>query len=192
MVVGFGLIDWGVVCENVCMFLYFIIVLFDIDFLLFVLLCLVELCDVQFIVVLICELVEFEKLIYLLQVMFEKLCLYLFGEKLVVEVMVVEVGGEVVVFVLYFINFFIFLVQFGFYFEDFYVQFVYCGKGLGEVLFMCLGKFVVEWGYGCFEWSVFDWNENVICFYQCMGVIVMFDWCICCIVGDLLVVFVVC
>lgn len=148
--------------------------------------CVVELCDFYVIVQFIGEFVQFENLIYLLEVMFVKFEFYFFGEWLVVECMVGEVNGEVVVFVLFYMNFLIFLVKFGFYLEDFYVCFVYCCSGLGCVLIIQFVQFVCECGYGCFDWMVLDWNEDVICFYEKLGVEVMFEWCICCLIGDVL------
>ena len=40
--------------------------------------------------------------------------------------------------------------------------------------------------YGRFEWSVLDWNENAIRFYERMGATVMPDWRICRVAGDAL------
>ena len=70
-----------------------------------------------------------------------------------------------------------------------YVQPAHRGKGLGEALLTRLGKLAAERGYGRFEWSVLDWNENAIRFYQRMGATVMPDWRICRIDGDTLAAF---
>ena len=148
-----------------------------------------ELRDVVPIVGLIRELAEFEKLSHLLQVTPEKLRPHLFGEKAVAEAMVAEVAGEVVAFALYFTNFSTFLAQPGLYLEDLYVQPAQRGKGLGEALLTRLGKLAAERGYGRFEWSVLDWNENAIRFYQRMGASVLPDWRICRITGDALTAF---
>jgi GNAT superfamily N-acetyltransferase len=145
--------------------------------------------DVLPIVSLIRELAEFEQLTHLLQVTPEKLRPHLFGEKPVAEAMVAEVGGEIVAFALYFTNFSTFLAQPGLYLEDLYVQPAHRGKGVGEALLARLGKLAVERGYGRFEWSVLDWNENAIRFYQRMGATVLPDWRICRITGDALAAF---
>ena len=39
---------------------------------------------------------------------------------------------------------------------------------------------------GRFEWSVLDWNENAIRFYEAMGATVMPDWRICRVAGPAL------
>jgi GNAT superfamily N-acetyltransferase len=148
-----------------------------------------ELRDVQPIVGLIRELAEFEQLSHLLQVTPEKLRPHLFGEKTVAEAMVAEVGGEVVAFALYFTNFSTFLAQPGLYLEDLYVQPAHRGKGIGEALLTRLGKLAAERNYGRFEWSVLDWNENAIRFYERMGATVMPDWRVCRIAGDALAAF---
>jgi GNAT superfamily N-acetyltransferase len=148
-----------------------------------------ELRDVVPIVGLIRELAEFEKLTHLLQVTPERLRPHLFGEKPAAEALVAEVDGEVVAFALFFTNFSTFLAQPGLYLEDLYVKPSQRGKGVGEALLNRLGRLAVERGYGRFEWSVLDWNESAIRFYERMGATVMPDWRICRIAGDALASF---
>lgn len=38
---------------------------------------------------------------------------------------------------------------------------------------------------------MFDWNVLFIVFYEVMGVDVLFEWCICCVIGDVLMKLVV-
>lgn len=142
--------------------------------------------DVPAIVGLIRELAEFEHLTHLLRVTPETLHPHLFGAKPVVEAMVAEVRGEIVAFALYFTSFSTFLARPGLYLEDLYVQPAHRGRGLGRALLRRLGALAVERGYGRFEWSVLDWNENAIRFYEKMGAVVMPDWRICRISGDAL------
>jgi GNAT superfamily N-acetyltransferase len=148
-----------------------------------------ELRDVAPIVQLIRELAEFERLTHLLQVTPEKLRPHLFGEKPAAEAMVAEVQGQVVAFALYFTNFSTFLAQPGLYLEDLFVQPAHRGSGIGEALLTRLAALAVERGYGRFEWSVLDWNENAIRFYQRLGATMMPDWRICRIAGDALKAF---
>jgi GNAT superfamily N-acetyltransferase len=145
--------------------------------------------DVPAIVGLIRELAEFEKLSHLLQVTPEKLRPHLFGEKPVAEALVAECAGEVVAFALFFTNFSTFLAQPGLYLEDLYVKPDQRGRGVGEALLARLGRVAAERGYGRFEWSVLDWNETAIRFYERMGATVLPDWRICRISGERLQAF---
>jgi GNAT superfamily N-acetyltransferase len=149
-----------------------------------------ELRDVGAIVALIRELAEFEKLTHLLQVTPEKLRPHLFGEKPVAEALVAESAGEVIAFALFFTNFSTFLAQPGLYLEDLYVKPEQRGRGIGEALLTRLARTAAERGHGRFEWSVLDWNETAIRFYERMGATVMPDWRICRIHGEGLAAFV--
>ena len=142
--------------------------------------------DLPAIVGLIRELADFERLSDLVQVTPETLQPHLFGERPVAECLVGEVQGQVVAFALYFTNFSTFLAKPGLYLEDLYVQPAHRGSGLGKALLTRLAGIAAERGYGRFEWSVLDWNENAIRFYQRMGATVMPDWRICRITGEAL------
>jgi GNAT superfamily N-acetyltransferase len=150
-----------------------------------------ELRDVGAIVQLIRDLAEFERLTHLLQVTPEKLRPQLFGERPAAEALVAETGdgkggGEVLAFALFFTNFSTFLAQPGLYLEDLYVKPEHRGAGIGRALLTRLAALAVERQYGRFEWSVLDWNENAIRFYERMGASVMPDWRICRVTGDAL------
>ena len=148
-----------------------------------------ELRDVVPIVAMIRELAEFEHLTHLLQVTPEKLRPHLFGERPVVEALVAEAAGEAVGFALFFTTFSTFLAQPGLYLEDLYVKPDHRRLGAGGALIARVGRIAVERECGRFEWSVLDWNENAIRFYQRMGATVMPDWRICRIAGDDLAAF---
>lgn len=142
--------------------------------------------DLSAIVGLIRELAAFEKLEHLVVTTPESLAPHLFGPKPVAECVVADVGADTVAFALFFTNFSTFLGRPGLYLEDLYVQPAHRGSGLGRALLQHLGALAVERGCGRFEWSVLDWNENAIRFYQGMGATVMPDWRICRISGDTL------
>jgi GNAT superfamily N-acetyltransferase len=145
--------------------------------------------DAQTIVALIEELAEFEDLSHLVVVTPDALALHLFGPRPVAEAVVAEVGGQTVAFALFFTNFSTFLGQPGLYLEDLYVQPAHRGTGLGKALLQHLGALAVARGCGRFEWSVLDWNENAIRFYEKMGATVLPDWRICRVTGDALKAF---
>ncbi|MEO5697996.1 MAG: GNAT family N-acetyltransferase [Burkholderiaceae bacterium] len=143
-----------------------------------------ELRDVAAIVALIRELAEFEKLSDLVQVTPEKLRPQLFGERPAAEALVAERDGQVVAFALFFTNFSTFLAQPGLYLEDLFVRADHRGCGIGKALLTRLASLALERNLGRFEWSVLDWNENAIRFYESMGATVMPDWRICRVTGD--------
>jgi GNAT superfamily N-acetyltransferase len=142
--------------------------------------------DLPAIVGLIRELADFEQLLHLVVVTPESLHPHLFGPRPAAEAVVAEVNGEVVAFALFFTNFSTFLGRPGLYLEDLYVQPAHRGSGLGKALLRHLAALALQRGCGRFEWSVLDWNENAIRFYQGMGATVMPDWRICRVTGDAL------
>lgn len=146
--------------------------------------------DVHAIVALIRELAEFEKLTHLLEVTPEKLAEHLFGPRPVIEGLVAETegeqGAEVVAYALYFTNYSTFLAKPGLYLEDLYVRPAQRSLGIGRALLERLAAEANARGYGRFEWSVLDWNENAIRFYEKLGATVMPDWRICRLAGEAL------
>ncbi len=145
--------------------------------------------DVPAIVGLIHELAAFEKLSHLCEASADSLTPHLFGDNPVAECIVGEIDGNVVAFALFFTNFSTFLAKPGLYLEDLYVQPAHRGTGLGKALLEHLGRLAAERGCGRFEWSVLDWNERAIGFYEGMGATVMPDWRICRISGERLAAF---
>jgi GNAT superfamily N-acetyltransferase len=146
--------------------------------------------DTPAIVGLIGELAAFERLSHLVVVTPEGLAAQLFGPRPAAEAVVAEADdGTLVAFALFFHNFSTFLGRPGLYLEDLYVQPAHRGGGLGRRMLTHLGALAVERGCGRFEWSVLDWNENAIRFYEKMGATVMPDWRICRLTGDALQAF---
>jgi GNAT superfamily N-acetyltransferase len=148
-----------------------------------------EPADVADIVGLIHGLAEFEKLTHLVQVTPESLRPHLFGDKPVAEAIVAERAGRVVAFALFFTNFSTFLAKPGLYLEDLFVEPGQRGQGIGQALLEHLARLAASRGYGRFEWSVLDWNQGAIRFYERMGATVMPDWRICRIAGPALEAF---
>ena len=142
--------------------------------------------DLPCIVGLIRELADFEELAHLVVVTPESLHPHLFGQRPAAEAVVGEVDGHVVAFALFFSNFSTFLGRPGLYLEDLYVQPAHRGTGLGKALLQHLATLAVSRGCGRFEWSVLDWNQRAIRFYEQMGATLMPDWRICRVTGDAL------
>jgi GNAT superfamily N-acetyltransferase len=148
-----------------------------------------ESADAEALVGLIGELADYERLSHLMRVTPEAIRRHLFGERPAAEAVVAEHDGTVVGFALFFANFSTFLGQPGLYLEDLYVQPAHRGQGLGRALLMHLGALAVARGCGRFEWSVLDWNEPAIRFYEKMGATVMPEWRLCRVTGQALQAF---
>ena len=142
--------------------------------------------DAEDIVRLIRGLAVYEKLEHLVEATPEAISAQLFGPKPAAEAVVVEAGSGLVAFALYFHNFSTFLARPGLYLEDLFVEPAMRGHGIGEALLAHLAQLAVARGCGRFEWSVLDWNESAIGFYERMGAVVMPEWRICRITGETL------
>ena len=64
----------------------------------------------------------------------------------------------------------------GLYVEDVFVLPRYRRRGIGRVIFSYLANLSVSRGYGRMEWSVLDWNEPAIGFYQGLGAAPQSEW----------------
>ena len=142
--------------------------------------------DVAAIFGMIHELAVFEKLEHMIIATPDMLHDSLYGPHPACEALVGEEDGEIVTFALFFHNFSTFLCRKGLYLEDLYVKQAARGKGYGKQMLVALAQLAVERNCGRFEWSVLDWNENAINFYQGMGADMMPDWRICRVTGEAL------
>jgi GNAT superfamily N-acetyltransferase len=92
------------------------------------------------------------------------------------EVVIGELEGEAQGFALFFHNFSTFEGKPGIYLEDLFVRPDARGSGLGKALLAYLAGLAVERDCARLEWSVLDWNEPAIGFYQKLGARLMDDW----------------
>ncbi len=106
----------------------------------------------------------------------ESLALHLFGEHPKAEVVLAEWNQEVVGFALFFHTFSTFLGKPGIYLEDLFVKPEYRGKGAGKSLLVHLARLAALRGCGRLEWSVLDWNEPSIGFYNSLGAKKLGEW----------------
>ena len=102
------------------------------------------------------------------------------------HVVIAEVNGVPVGFALYFFNYSTFLAQPGLYLEDLFVKPEFRGQGTGKALLLHLAKIANARGCGRMEWSVLDWNEPAIKFYESLGAKRMKEWQICRLTGPTL------
>ena len=110
----------------------------------------------------------------------------LFGGRRVAEVVIASFDGQPAGFALFFHNFSTFLGQPGIYLEDLFVNPALRGRGIGKVLLSYLAKLAVERGCGRLEWSVLDWNEPAIRFYDRLGAKSVDGWTVYRVTGDTL------
>lgn len=132
-------------------------------------------------------LAEYEKLAHQVTGSVEALREHLFGDRPCVEAILAIYGEKTVGFALFFTNYSTFLTKPGIYLEDLFVLPDYRGRGIGQALLSYLAKIAVERDCGRLEWSVLDWNEPAIGFYQRMGATLLPDWRICRVTGEAIV-----
>lgn len=89
-------------------------------------------------------------------------------------------------FALYFFNYSTFLAKPGLYLEDLFIRPEFRGQGLGKALLLHLAQLANQLGCGRMEWSVLDWNQPAIDFYEALGAERKTDWTICRLTGPAL------
>lgn len=134
--------------------------------------------DVPVIHALVRELAEYEKEPDAVVATEQDLHTALFGPDPAVFAHVAEEdgGGGVVGFALWFRNYSTWTGKHGVYLEDLYVRPEARGRGHGLALLRNLARICVERGYTRLEWSVLDWNEPSIRFYEALGSRPMDEW----------------
>ena len=86
-------------------------------------------------------------------------------------------------FAIYFFNYSTFLARPGLYLEDLFVKPEFRGRGFGKALLLHLAQLANARGCGRMEWSVLDWNQPAIEFYESLGARRMKEWQICRLTG---------
>ncbi|MCL2935716.1 MAG: GNAT family N-acetyltransferase [Trichodesmium sp. St16_bin2-tuft] len=143
--------------------------------------------DVSLLFDLIKALAEYEKLSHTVTGNVASLEAHLFGEpgadrsnhRPIAEAIIAELRGQPVGFSLFFHNYSTFLTQPGIYIEDLFVLPEYRGRGIGKRLVSYVAELAVSRNCGRLEWSVLDWNESAIGFYQNIGASILDEWRIC-------------
>jgi GNAT superfamily N-acetyltransferase len=152
--------------------------------------------DVPVILRLITALGEYEKLVHEVVATEDQIREALFGSRPAAEVVIAWArpspeasaqqappSSEPIGFALFFHNFSTFVGRRGLYLEDLFVVPHWRGRGIGRRLLTHLARIAIERDCGRMEWSVLDWNEPAVGFYQRLGATVMQDWRICRLTG---------
>ena len=100
----------------------------------------------------------------------------LFGPRPVAEAILAYVGGEPAGFAVYSFTFSSFMGKPGIYVEDLFVEYQFRSRGIGKALLVTLARLGRERGCGRLEWSVLNWNEQAMEFYQDLGAVPMEEW----------------
>ncbi len=139
--------------------------------------------DVPLLFQMIMELAEYEKLTH--EVVGTEALLHdaMFGERKVVEGLLVSWNGQPAGYAMFFHNFSTFLCRPGLYIEDIYVRESMRGHGIGKKIMIYLAQVAKERGCGRMEWSVLDWNEPSIQFYKKIGAVLLDEWTTCRVTG---------
>jgi GNAT superfamily N-acetyltransferase len=110
----------------------------------------------------------------------------LFGPRPYAETLIAEDGGQPIAFALFFHNFSTFLARPGIYLEDLFVVPEQRGHGVGRALLRELARIAVERDCGRLEWSVLDWNQDAIGFYERLGATPNSEWTVYRLTGEAL------
>lgn len=100
----------------------------------------------------------------------------IFGDDSTTHAIICEKNGCAIGFAVYFFNYSTWQGKHGLYLEDLYVNRSERGSGAGKALLKALANIAVDKGCGRFEWSVLDWNEPAIEFYNSLGARPKDEW----------------
>ncbi|QGJ68389.1 L-amino acid N-acyltransferase YncA [Planctomycetales bacterium 10988] len=100
----------------------------------------------------------------------------LFGEYRNAEAVFACEDEDIVGFALFFPKLSTFLGKPALYVEDIYLKPNYRGRGYGREIFRFLAHLARKRKWGRLEWSVMDWNEPAIRFYQNLGAVCVEEW----------------
>ncbi|HTF91591.1 MAG TPA: GNAT family N-acetyltransferase [Verrucomicrobiae bacterium] len=140
--------------------------------------------DVPIILAFIKKLADYERLSHEVIATEKILNETLFGRRRTAELAIGFYKKEPVGFVLFFHNYSTFLGQPGIYIEDLYVEEAFRRRGFGRALLTYVAQLAQERRCGRLEWSVLDWNEPAINFYQKLGAVPMKEWTTFRLTGD--------
>lgn len=100
----------------------------------------------------------------------------LFGPHSRAEALLAFDGDVPAGFAVYFYSYSTFLAKPGLYLEDLFVKPELRGSGIGKRIFLELLQIAQANNCARFEWSVLDWNEPAIKFYESLGAKAQAEW----------------
>lgn len=144
--------------------------------------------DIPLILSFIRGLAEYERLLGEVEATPEKIRATLFPAdgRAVAECVLAFAGDTPAGFAIFFTNYSTFLAKPGLYLEDLFVLPAFRGQGIGKALLLHVAKLANARGCGRMEWTVLDWNQPAIDFYESLGAERKTDWTICRLTGPAL------
>ena len=121
-------------------------------------------------------LADYEKLAHEVTATEAKVRETLFGAKPSAEALLAFSASQPAGFAVYFLAYSTFCAQPVLYLEDLFVKPHLRARGIGKALFSELLRIAQARGCARFEWSVLDWNQPAIQFYQSLGAKPLSDW----------------
>ncbi|MCP3925445.1 MAG: GNAT family N-acetyltransferase [Desulfobacterales bacterium] len=134
--------------------------------------------DAELILKFVTELAKYEKAEHEVKASVSDIERTLFSDENTTKAIISYIDGVAVGFAVYFLNYSTWLGKNGIYLEDLYVTPEHRGSGAGVKLIKHIAKIAVENDCGRFEWSVLDWNEPAIDFYNSIGATPQDEWII--------------
>jgi len=107
-----------------------------------------------------------------------------FGEPTYFQVLLAEKDGKAVAYAIYFFTYSTFLAQPTLYLEDLFVLPEYRSLGIGFRLMKELAKVAIERECGRLDWTVLDWNQSAIDFYDRLKAVQLKDWIVTRLTGE--------
>jgi len=122
------------------------------------------------------DLAEYEKLLHEVDATEAGVARALFCEHPRIFCDIAETNGEAVGFALWFYSFSTFRGRHGVYLEDLFVRPDARGTGAGRALLRRLAQRCLDENLARLEWSVLDWNQPAIVFYDGLGATSKSEW----------------
>ncbi|GAB7529863.1 GNAT family N-acetyltransferase [Pseudomonas sp. 3A(2025)] len=100
----------------------------------------------------------------------------LFGPQTSAKALICTCNDQPIGFAVYFFSYSTWLGRNGLYLEDLYITPEHRGTGAGKQMLKHLAREACAAQCGRFEWSVLDWNEPAIRFYESIGAQPQNEW----------------
>lgn len=125
--------------------------------------------DVPAILDLVRQLAEHQQMAHTVTATEDRLREALFGERPAAEVLLADWEGDSAGVAIFFATYSTFRAQRGIYLEDLYVKPHLRGRGVGLALLREVARIAVQRGCARVDWTVLEWNQPSIRFYEKLG-----------------------